>query len=187
MQTEDDEPRLRLFIALDLPDVLVAGLGAWQADALDESSWRAIRAEQIHLTLAFLGSRPNAEVPAIAEVLSALSPLSAPAMALKEMAVGIPRRRPRAVAFEADAPEVVGLAETVAGGLERGRLAEREKRAFWPHVTVARRRGRGPLPSEPLPKLLQEEVRLERLVLYRSETLPEGSRHHVEAAFPLES
>jgi len=179
------EPRARLFVALDLPDALVAGLEAWQALALDGSCWRPVRAESIHLTLAFLGSNPSAEIPVIADAVQAVSGSPAPTMSLKRKAVGIPRRRPRAVAFEADAPEVVALAEAVAGALERARLAEREDRPFWPHVTVARRRGRGPLPSQPLPNLLQEPVTLERLVLYRSETLPGGSRHHAEAAFTI--
>ncbi|HWK28918.1 MAG TPA: 2'-5' RNA ligase family protein, partial [Solirubrobacter sp.] len=57
--------KLRLFVALELPDpvrAVLARLGA----AADPGVWRPLAPEALHLTLAFLGSRPPADVARIA-------------------------------------------------------------------------------------------------------------------------
>ena len=72
------DARIRLFCALELPPATVAELAAWQAEHLgharqrpaQEHGGRIVPAENLHITLAFLGSRPAAEVPAIAGALA---------------------------------------------------------------------------------------------------------------------
>ena len=70
--------------------------------------------------------------------------------------------------------------------LAEARLHEPEKRAFWPHVTVARVRpeGRGSRrpraverPPNELPSGLSEAFYGVRLTLYRSELQPLGARY----------
>jgi 2'-5' RNA ligase len=65
--TVEGSDRLRLFCALDLPDSAIEPVVAWQGREL--RGGRIVPPENLHLTLAFLGSRPAAEVPAIAGAL----------------------------------------------------------------------------------------------------------------------
>ena len=62
------DERLRLFLALRLPDDVVAALAAWQAREL-AGAGRIVPPEHLHVTLAFLGSRPASELPAIVAAL----------------------------------------------------------------------------------------------------------------------
>jgi 2'-5' RNA ligase len=195
----DESERLaRLFVAFDLPDRLVAGLTAWQAEALPDDEWRAMATENLHLTLVFLGSLPERLIGDIAELVENELPSSPPSIRLSLEAVGIPRRRPRALAFEAaEASGVAELAEALEEKFADAGLFERDPREFWPHLTVARRRKRpaggsgrsrrshARFPSVPLPPGMTERFVLDRLVVYRSETRPGGSRHHAEASFTI--
>ena len=54
--------KLRLFVALDLPAPARAALAAFRAAAADPAVWRPVPDEALHLTLAFLGHRPEADV-----------------------------------------------------------------------------------------------------------------------------
>ena len=54
--------KLRLFVALDLPEPARAALAAFRAAAADPAVWRPLPDEALHLTLAFLGHRPEADV-----------------------------------------------------------------------------------------------------------------------------
>ena len=61
---------IRLFCALRLPDDVLDGLVAWSRRALPERDGvRRVVQANLHVTLAFLGRRPAAEVPAIAREL----------------------------------------------------------------------------------------------------------------------
>jgi RNA 2',3'-cyclic 3'-phosphodiesterase len=61
------DERLRLFLALELPPAALDDLGAWGSTRL--SGGRIVPREHLHVTLAFLGSRPAAELDAIVRVL----------------------------------------------------------------------------------------------------------------------
>src|SRR6185295_3012522 len=56
--------RLRLFCALTLPDDVLDRLERWQADALDGG--RIVPGPNLHITLAFLGHRPTADLEPVA-------------------------------------------------------------------------------------------------------------------------
>ena len=64
----DGDDRLRLFLALRLPDDVVSSIADWQRREL---VGRVVPPGNLHVTLAFLGSRPAAELPSILEVLDA--------------------------------------------------------------------------------------------------------------------
>src|SRR6185437_12802218 len=77
------EPRpVRLFVALDLPAAARDALLAFAADAADPAVWRPVAPEALHVTLAFLGSRPPGDVAAIERVLAAEAGGPAPRLAL---------------------------------------------------------------------------------------------------------
>jgi RNA 2',3'-cyclic 3'-phosphodiesterase len=147
---EGDE-RLRLFCALLLPSAAVEALVAWQARELAFSgSLRVVPPENLHITLAFLGSTEAARLPAVVEALRrALAGEKQPVLS------ALRYRETKSVAMIVLADEE-GRAERLARrlweGLERLALYERERRPWRPHVTVARFRER-PRLSPPVPEL----------------------------------
>src|SRR5436305_14117216 len=67
---EGDE-RLRLFLALRLPERWLDEIVAWQARAFARADVRLVPREHLHVTLVFLGSRPAGELPGILDRLRA--------------------------------------------------------------------------------------------------------------------
>jgi RNA 2',3'-cyclic 3'-phosphodiesterase len=177
-------PRARLFVALDLPDAVRAGLGEWGAAALADPGLRPVPAENLHITPAFLGYRPEKEVERIAAVVEEC----AGAAPLAELLDPVPRppRHPRLFALPATSPGAELLQAALQDRLAEQHFYKPENRPFWPHVTIARVRsdGRGskrPQTVDRPPKFLPQELKTacfcRRLTLYRSETLPQGARY----------
>ena len=63
----EGDDRLRLFLALQLPAATLDVVGRWQAVHIVEG--RRVPREHLHVTLAFLGGRPAAELPSIVAAL----------------------------------------------------------------------------------------------------------------------
>jgi RNA 2',3'-cyclic 3'-phosphodiesterase len=178
-------PRARLFVALDLPEAVRAGIVAWGREALADPALRPVAPESLHITLAFLGYLPEKEVPRLAGIVEA-SGRSAPSIALADPVPRPERGRPRLFVLPAESPATVALQAGLSERLVAARLYEPEKRPFWPHVTVARVRreergskrpalvGKG---AGPLPKNLSQLFRCVRMTLYRSELKPQGAKY----------
>ena len=77
---------LRLFVALDLPAPARAALVAFRDAAADPAVWRPVPDASLHVTLAFLGHRPEEHVGAVAAVLQGLEDRPAPPVALGDSA-----------------------------------------------------------------------------------------------------
>ncbi len=144
---QEKRRRLRLFVALDLPARVREGIVAWGGRELRDPALRRSRAEQLHVTLAFLGHRDEEEVEPVAAAVAA-SAGAAPRMELGEPEARPGRSRPRVFALpvrsEGDRRR---CRRSWPRGWSREGLYEAEKRPFWPHVTVARvrsERGRPP-------------------------------------------
>ena len=71
------DERLRLFLALRLPEDALDRLAAWQAAHLARRG-RVVDRGNLHVTLAFLGSRPRGELLAIADELLAAAAAATP-------------------------------------------------------------------------------------------------------------
>lgn len=178
-------PRARLFVALDLPEPVRAGIAAWGRKALADPALRPVAPPSLHVTLAFLGWTAEKEIPRLAEIVAA-SGGPAPAIELGDPAPRPERGRPRLFALPATSPGTVALQAGLQERLVAARLYEPEKRPFWPHVTVARvrREERGPkrparvskLPGAVPQALLQPAV-CRRMTLYRSELQPQGAQY----------
>jgi RNA 2',3'-cyclic 3'-phosphodiesterase len=177
--------KLRLFVALDLPAPARAALAAFRAAAADPAVWRPVPDEALHLTLAFLGHRPEADVPALVDGLRS-QPQAAPRLVLGA-ALALPPRRPRVLTAEVLDPDgtLAELQASVSRDLAAAGLYTPETRPYRPHATVARlrpdaraRRGELP-PPEPL------EFLGEALTLYQSRLRREGARYEPLARFPL--
>ena len=178
-------PRARLFVALDLPDEVKAGIVAWGREALSDPALRRLGPESLHITLAFLGYLPEKEIERLAAIV-AESGGPAPAIELGDPVPLPARGRARLFALPADSPGAVELQALLQERLVAARLYEPEKRPFWPHVTVARvrREKRGPTRPAPvshsprmLPKALLRRFDGVRVTLYRSEIQPQGARY----------
>jgi 2'-5' RNA ligase len=178
-------PRLRLFVALDLPEEMRAGIVAWGQRELDDPALRPVRLESLHITLAFLGWRPEREVERLSEIVAGLeSP--APTIELGDPVAKPSPSRARLFALPAESSGTVALQAELEEKLVSARLYKPEKRPFWPHVTVARVKpeGKGSKRSrrvsrQPggLPKALLQPTRLVRMRLYLSELKPSGAEY----------
>jgi len=186
-------PRARLFVALDLPDAVRVGLAAWGRESLGDPALRPVPAENLHITLAFLGYRPEKEIERIGAAIGE-SAAPAPLIELRDPVPRPPRGRARLYALPAVSPGAERIQARLSDVLAAERLYEPEKRPFWPHLTVARVRpeGRGSRrpkhverPPGPLPQGLCEGFHGVRVTLYRSELKPSGARYVPLAQFEL--
>lgn len=178
-------PRARLFVALDLPDRVRAGLEAWGAEALADPALRPVAGESLHVTLCFLGFTPEKRIDEAAEALAAIGPRPV-TLSLSPDPVGRPAGKPRLFAIKAESPACLELQAELSAELEARRLYKPERRPFWPHVTVARVRperggGRRPRrvesPPGGLPQELVHTFDSVRVSLYRSNLRPEGAQY----------
>src|SRR5581483_12164038 len=63
--------RVRLFVALELPSRVRSALAEWRSTAVrSRDDLRLVAPASLHVTLAFLGSRPAGELDAIAAALA---------------------------------------------------------------------------------------------------------------------
>ena len=176
----EDGPRARLFLALDPDDATRAELANWRSRLVaGRDDVRPAPAATLHLTLAFLGSRREDEIEAIATAaFHAVAGLEAAELVPRGV-VAVPRRgAPRL--FALDLTDEDGRAARVQAGvadaLARGGFYKPEQRPWWPHVTLARvRRGEraDPLEETGMPKRL----RAPHVTLYRSHLHPHGARY----------
>lgn len=170
---------VRLFVALDLPEAPRRALAAFGATAAAaDPALRAVRPEALHVTLCFLGARPEADVEMVGAVVR-----KSTRGALGLLALGAPRwlapRRPGVLAIELeDGTGALALLQTrLAGALAAGGWYAPERRAFLPHVTVARvRRGARPRPVLP-PAPRTEGFAGTAVTLYASRLGPGGARY----------
>jgi 2'-5' RNA ligase len=178
-------PRARLFIALDLPERVRAGIASWGREKLGDQALRPVAPESLHITLAFLGHLAEKEIPRLAEIVES-SRGPAPLIELGDPVPRPERGRPRLFALPAESPAAIALQAALQEKLVAAELYRPEKRQFWPHVTVARvrREERGSrhsaLVSRPpgaLPKSLLQSFEAVRIVLYRSQIQPQGAQY----------
>ena len=162
------DERIRLFCGLQLPDEAVAALVDWQREHVRGA--RVVPPENLHVTLCFLGSRPRAEVPAIADELVHAA-AGAGAVVLRPL-----RYRETGSGAMIVCDDLGGAGARLAGDLgerlERIGVYRREQRPWLPHVTVARFRDR-PRLRPPLPAL--GEVSPSAAAVYLSRLRPGGA------------
>jgi 2'-5' RNA ligase len=166
---------LRLFCALRLPDETVEELSRWQVEAFGEARGvRLLSREQLHVTLAFLGSRPAGELDAIETELRAAALAAEPAtLTVKGY------RETRSVGMlvlDDEGGRAASLAVDLHERLERLGVYERERREWLPHLTVIRFRERPRLRPE-LPEL--GRINPSDAAVYMSTLRPSGAQYSV--------
>jgi RNA 2',3'-cyclic 3'-phosphodiesterase len=187
-------PRARLFVALDLPQDVRVGLVDWQRTALADPALRVVKPDALHITLVFLGYQAEKDVKTIAKAAFEVD-AEAPAVELAAEPVGIPRgKRPRLIALAANSDGTIDLQRLVEERLVEGGFYEPEKRAFWPHLTVARVKPEAPgsrkpalitTQPHPLPEHMFRFFRPTRLVLFKSHLRRTGAEYEAMAELEL--
>ena len=146
----DGSERLRLFVALLLPDEALTRLAAWQHGELGAArDARIVPRENLHVTVAFLGGTDSSELAGIAAAVRAVGesepPGFEPVRYRETRSVGM-------VVLSDEGNRAGRLAARLFDRLEALGVYEREGRAWLPHVTVLRFRSR-PRLTPPLPDL----------------------------------
>jgi 2'-5' RNA ligase len=177
--------KLRLFVALDLPEPARAALVAFRDAVADPAVWRPVADDALHLTLAFLGHRPEADAEAVAAVLRE-APANAPRLTLGR-ALGLPLKRPRVLtAAIVDHDGTLGeLQEWVSDKLAARGLYVPEDRPFRPHATVARLRPDAKVAGAKMPGPAPVTFYGEALALYESRLRRGGARYEPLARVAL--
>lgn len=174
--TVEGDAKLRLFLALELPEAVSNSLRAWSAEHL--SGGRLL--DSLHVTLAFLGARPRSELE---DILGALRAAAAhavpftltPARYRETRSVGM-------LVLDDPSGQATRLADDVQGRLETLGIYRRETRPWLPHITVLRFRER-PRLSPPPPEI--EPFAPSETAAYLSRLHRSGARYEVLERFLL--
>jgi 2'-5' RNA ligase len=187
----------RLFVALEPPEPVRRRLAALAAElrraagrAADDVRW--VAAENVHLTVQFLGAVPEERVAAIDAALRAAAAEARPLSLEVKGAGGFPNaRRPRVVwaGLGGDVAVLAALAAAVGRRLAPLGFAP-EDRPFAAHLTLGRARDRRGAPglAGALAHVAQAEGapwRASELVLFESHLSPRGPRYEAIARIAL--
>jgi 2'-5' RNA ligase len=169
--------RLRLFCALRLPEPTLDELERWQAEHL---RGRIVSRANLHVTLAFLGSRPADELGAISEALRAAAKRTT-----RPVFSVVRYRETRSVAMlvlDDEDGRATELATDLHERLETIGAYRREARAWLPHITVLRFR-MPPRLRPPVPDL--GAFSPSDAAVYHSALSPDGAQYSVLESAPL--
>jgi RNA 2',3'-cyclic 3'-phosphodiesterase len=174
----------RLFVAIrppeDVRDLLL--------DAMDDSAdFRWQDEEQLHLTLRFIG---EVERPAADDLAAELARIRAPPFELRVAGTGRFEQRSSGALWAGVEPRAPVAA--LAAKVERACLAvglEPERRAFHPHITLARWKGRR---GHEIARFLErtrglssEPFEVTDFILFESRLSRHGAHYHEAARFEL--
>jgi len=192
---------MRLFVALDLEENLRAKIATYiqglQGFALD-ARWAS--PQGLHVTLKFIGERPDEELERIAGALQAIQ-VSPFQLAFRGYGFFPSATSPRVFWLGIEAPTALATLATQVDTALASLGIPREQHAFSPHLTLARSGSGAPrLQREPAAKSkfqrLQEKLSAlplpdfgtmtaREFFLYKSKLSQEGSRYTKLATFNL--
>jgi len=181
---------MRLFVALDLPPEILRSLEALLQTLRPTARIAWSPPANLHITTKFIGWWPDERVDEVKAALAGLPRRAPIAIAIRGLGFFPNPRSPRVFWCGIEGP---GL-EELAADTDRAMAAlgiESEKRAFSPHLTLARIKERvnlQPLHAAiaALPGTDFGQYQGRSFFLYRSELRPSGSIYTKLAEFPLE-
>lgn len=169
--------RLRLFVALDVPEEVRSSLAAW-CDRVAPPEVRRVPEANVHLTLAFLGSRGRADAAAVAALLPDVAEAQPVGALVTGGALWLPPRRPGVLTIALEASEeLCALQSALVRELRAAIGFQPEERAFRPHVTVGRVARSSHMRAGALERPPALTFCAQGLTLYRSHTGQGGSRY----------
>lgn len=168
---------MRLFYAVPVPTELTRELA--QAQRALKGNWRSVRADQMHITLAFLPDVQPADLEHLREV-GREAARDFPAFTARLRGTGyFPNEgSPRVWFVKVDAPEIDELAQRVRSALR----VPQDDKPFKAHVTLARKKGPAPRVA-PLVYDLAWEVK--GFTLMKSTLHKTGPEYEVTSRFKL--
>jgi 2'-5' RNA ligase len=176
----DPPASLRTFFALWPDSPARDALAALARDTVVQAQGRAPAAENLHLTLAFLGDVAATRIVTLHAIGLAVAS-AVPPFTLTLDRVGAFRAAEIAWAgTSATLPEFERLVRLLSSALAKERFPT-ERRPFQPHVTLARRCRR----SVSAPIAVPIAWTVERITLNASATLPDGPRYRLLADWRL--
>ena len=175
----------RLFVAIRPPEEVRDFL----IDTMDDSpALRWVGDDQLHLTLRFIG---EVERPVANDIAGALQRIRSPRFELRIRGVGQFEKRSGGALWAGIEPKepVSALAAKVERAVQQAGL-EPERRAFSPHITLARWNRRNAEAVEAFMRrhadLRSEPFAVHRFVLFESRLSRHGPHYEQIAAFPLD-
>ena len=190
--SESAHPR-RMFVAMPLPDAVRSAIATEVESVrkrLPAASW--LKRHSLHLTLAFLGDVASSTTGALVTALeAALRGLEAPQVRMENVSAFPDERRARVVILTLSESDELGVvAERTRRALDDVAV-EYDRKPFHAHVTLARPRDRWSATDiDALRSALQlsdENVTLDRVVLYESRLAKSGATHLPEKVITLAS
>ncbi len=196
MMSVESRESWRVFCALELPREIKTQVGEHVARLREaapqvKASWE--RTEKLHITLKFLGEVERERVASLARAAQATARAVAPfSLAIEGTGVFPPRGLPRVlwVGITDESRQLSRLQQQLEDECARENFP-REKRAFHPHLTVARLRS--PDGARRLAEIHtaqafpQMTFAVNKLLVVRSTLGPGGSRYSTIAESNLES
>jgi 2'-5' RNA ligase len=169
----------RTFFALVPPPAVQQALGGVARETARHAHGRPVPAENLHITLAFLGAWPLAQLPML---LDAAAGVRGDPLRIVLDNLGMFRRA--GIAWIGPSTPSAGLMQlqaALAAALTAVGVALDQMQGFRPHVTLARR-CRGPYPRG-MANAIAFDV--DRFSLMQSDTRAEGARYRTLAEWPL--
>ena len=183
---------VRIFLAIPLPAEERRALGRIaRAIPFGGKGLRPVKAENIHITLKFIGDCPEARISLLSDACRrAAAQLSSFSLTLKGTGVFPTPLRPRVMwaGLAGDLDRLRRLFNAVEDGLHPLGFP-RDSREFRPHVTLARIKGR--VPPEVVTSFLQTPLHrspfvVDRFSLFSSTLRPQGPIYQELESFPLQ-
>ncbi len=180
---------MRLFAGLDLPAAVVRNLERLLEELRPTARIQWSPPANLHVTTKFIGEWPEARLPELMAALEAIPPRPAIPVAIRHVGFFPNQHSPRVFWCGIEAPRL----EQLAADTDRATAAlgiEAEKRAFSPHLTLARIKERldlGPLREKVagLPSLEFGAFEARSFFLYLSKPGPKGSVYTKLREYPL--
>jgi len=177
--TVGGDERLRIFLGFRLPDAAAREIAAWERDELEVGRARIVPAENLHVTIAFLGSRPAGETESITDALreavrGASEPVFEPVRYRETRSVGM-------LVLD-DEGRGTRIAEEAQRRLAELGVYEPEQRPWLPHLTVVRFRER-PRVRPSIPGV--GRMKTSDAAVYMSRLRSTGAQYEVVESVPL--
>ena len=174
----------RLFVAIRPPDDIIDQL----IDAMDDSpDFRWQDETQLHLTLRFIG---EVDRPVANDIAAALSQIRSDRFELRVSGVGRFEQRSAGTLWAGVEPKapLAALAAKIERACQSAGLTP-ERRAFHPHITLARWKGRRTREVESFLErrgaLASEPFEADRFILFESRLSRHGAHYEQVASYPL--
>ena len=181
---------MRLFVAIELSSDFRARLVKMQDGVRAVAGNLSFTpAENLHLTLKFLGEVPDAQVPRVSDALAAVGPVGEFDLKGGGVVCFPERGRVRVVSAAVEStPNLIELQRRIEGAMEAAGFP-REGRAYHPHITLARARIALPAPMRGSLMALGDAsepagwMRVHDFVLMQSRLHPKGAQYTPAARF----